>query len=1126
MLLILLVALLGLAAGVVLLRRRPVASLRVRDLALSSARSDGPAWYVSRGRPGLMILGLIGLVLLWLILSNLGLLQTNSPIPPGTFVVRIAPLLSSSSDPRQGTLVAQQLAAGLKGHVGTPMNIGLLSDAVASPDEALAAARRSGANILIWGEVIEGTTADQAGLRPRLLWLPTEPFVPRTWQGFDGHFALPVDYELAAQPLNGTVVLPPLLDSLNHFARGDADHAASLLDQLTRDYGDVLRPELPATVRAIILWAQGLLPDAENAARTVVEASNRPQHWNNLGALLLDQQKLEPAREALERALADAPDLPQAHANLGRLLLDLGQPADALPNLRTATALAPESPPIVATLGEAYRRSGGLYEARIAMDRVLTLDPGNGPALTERSMLALTPALTATGRLEWELELPPTLTAEQLVELRRQTEEGIVQIEALRNEFLQRAAAYGAAERSPMERLGETQAAILEQELLNRRYQLMLIQIEQGRVLAEQPRSTLRRFWDAITGRRTPLHEAIATSVAALRQEPNLTLQYDYHYQQGRAAYLSQNVRLARTEFDAAQGLADAAPAGSPIKTRPEAYYGRAQLLLAERQRDAGRAELEAALNADERFFPARRLLASMAEADKRWDNAEAQYHWLATYRPWEERNHLDLARMLREQGKTAEAESVLLPLANAGSSEALVQLAALYRTLGSLDQASTVIQRALAAAPASAAVHEEAAFLALARNDTQTAEVELRKALDLEPQRGSSRLALARLYTTLGQPAAAAEEFRAAVATESDDPVVHRQLGEALLQIGNPKAAAESFQRALELTPNSHEAHHGLATAYLAQGRFDAAMEEEQRALDLAGGNYTLAIAGQGDIAREQGRYAEAIERYNTALERDPRLALAYLGLGRAAAAQGQPDIALTHYRAGLELEPNNLALLLGQGEALLQQNDTVGAREAFTKARQVDPRNAAASAGLGRALWKEDQTDAALAELSQAVQLNPNDAETLLTLGEINAALNHNDDALAAYQRAAEVRDDWYEPRFRRGVLLLKLQQTEAAIEELEAAVKLNQQFPQGHYWLGRAYRAAGRFAAARRELERAIELQGAFFEARFFLGRTLDELGQAPDAVATYQAILEQAPPNNPWRAEAARELDRIR
>lgn len=1121
-LVLLLILLLGVIGGMFWLRRQPNIRLRVRDLVQPPNRRP---WYASRGRPGLIILALIFAIALWLVLQNLGLLTAAPPVASGEFVVRIAPFRSTAEDQRQGEIVADQLLQGIKSRVTTPMNVGVLTQPITSAQQALEQAQTNTIDVIIWGDVAEGTTADQPGLRPRLLWRPGEPFAPRTWQGYDGHFAIPADYDLALADLNGPAVLAPLLDAINNFSRGDADKAATLLDTLRRDYGDVLRDELPAMLRAQILWAEGLLPDAEREARAALAATRRPEHWNNLGAILLDQQQLEAAREPLMEAVAADPGMAQAHANLGRLLMDQGQPAAALPDLRSAASAVPNSPPFLGALGEAYRRSGQLDGARAAATAVLTLDPNNGPALAEQSMLALTP-VTTTERLEWELYDSPTRSADELATIRSRAERGIAAIEALRNEFLRRANAYGVAGRPVMQRLAETQAARLEQELLNRRYQLMLIQIEQGRVLALQPRSRMRRFFDAITGARTPFTEAIATAGAALKQEPSIDLQYDYHYQQGRAAFLSQNTKLASAQFDAAQQLADTAPATTTLKTRPEARYGRAQLLLADGKRAEARTELQAALAANERFFPARELLANMAEADKQWPDAATQYRWLAANRSAAPRYQLKLARALREQGATADAEAQLLPLANADNPDALVMLATLYREAGKLDAAKSVLQRALTTAPTSAAAHEEAAAIALAQHDPQTAEAELRKALEIEPQRISAHIALARLYANSGKPAAAAEQFQAAVANNSADPLVQRQLGEVLLEAGNPTAAETSFKNALKLAPDSHEAHHGLATAYLAQGKYDAATKEEQRALELANGNYTLAIVGLGDIAREQGRYDEAVKQYTTALDRDPRLAAAYLGLGKATLAQGQPAIALQHYRAGLAANPNNVALLIGQGDALLQQNDIDGARTSYEQAKQLAPGNAAAYAGLGRSLWKAGQTDAALVTLDQAAQLNANDADTLLTIGEINASLERNDVALQAYSKAAEARKDWYEPRFRRGVLLLKLQQTDQAINELQAAVKLKPDFAQASYWLGRAYRAAGQFAAARSQFQRAIQLQGNYYEARYFLGRTLDELGQAPDAVATYTAIINEAPPNDPWRAEAQRELDRIR
>ncbi len=1086
------------------------------------SRRIGVPWLASRGRAGYAILALIALAGMVVLLDRLGLITRGQAVPPGEFVVRVAPFQSAGADQREGMIVAEQLVTQLRSLMIAPLNIATIDTPPETPEQAEQLAAAGDWDILVYGEVAAGSTAGQAGMRPRLVWRPTQPFAPRAWQGYDGHFVLPASYQLSPAEINGPVVLAPLLESLNLFSRGDADRAVATLELLLRDYGDVINAELPRMLLAQVAWAENRLDAAEVHARAALEAAPGPEQRQNLGAILLDRQQLDEAQLLFGEALAEAPELPQAHANLGRLWLNLGRPADALPNLRSAASALPASPAVVAQLGEGLRRAGELEQARLAWDSVLALDPGNGPAVAEAGMLALT-HVTRTLRLEWELEGPPARSAEELAQIRAAITSGLGAIETLRNDYLRQANSYGVSARPVMQRLAETQATRLDQELLSRRYQLMLALIEQGRVQARQPRSGVARFWDTLTGRRTPLVEAITIARDALGKQPGVDLQYDYLYQAGRAARLSNNPDLAQEQWDAAVALVLPAPGGT--RQRPEAHYGRAGLLLDNNRAPEARGELDAAVAADGSYFPALELLAQQGEAERRWDDAARMYRGLAERLPEQSRYRLALARVLAEQGAYAEAEAQLLPPAGAGDPQALRQLIALYRRAGKLPEAQAALENALRVAPGDAAIREEAAELAVARGDAQAAEAELLRAQELAPERGTTRIALGRLYAgLLNRPADAARQFQAAVDNSSADPLVHRQLGEVLLQIGNPRAAVVSFRRALELDETSHEAQHGLASAYLALGEPDEALAAEQRALELAGGNYTLATVGLGDIAREQRRYDEAIARYREALERDSRLPPAFLGLGRVALAQGQPAIAKQHFGEGLGVEPNNLPLLLAQGDAQLQLNDGSGAIASFTRATELDPARAAGYSGLGRAYWSAGQTEAALDALGHAVQLNPRDADALLTLGEINAALGRDETALEAYTGAGEARPSWYEPRFRRGVLLLKNKRTVEAIDALEATVRLNPEFAQGHYWLGRSLRAAGRFAEARRRLERAVELQGSYWEARFFLGRTLDELGSAPDAIKTYQAILAEAPPDDPWRAEAARELER--
>lgn len=1075
----------------------------------------------------MIVLALIFVLAAFVVLINLGALQPGRVAPSGEFVVRIAPFNVEGGDARAGAIVADQLVAALQSRLTTAANLGRLRSAIASPEAALEAARVNGAEVVIWGSVLPGVTAAAPGLRPRLTWVPDEPFEPRTWQRFDAHFALPRHFALASAPLNGTAVLPGVLDSLAHFSRGDADRSLAKLDALEHDYGDVLSPELPATLRAIVFWAEGLLPDAEAQARRALERAPQAEHWNNLGALLLDQQRNDAAREALLKALALDPQLVAAHANLGRLFMNEAHPAEALPDLRTAAQLDPR-PVVLATLGEAYRRAGQLANAREVTGEVLKIDADNGPALCERSMLALTSVATTTGDLEWELEGPQGRSLAQLTVLRADAQRGLGLVETLHGKYLRQGAAYGAAGRPEMQRLMEMQARRLEEEVLNRRYQLGLVMIEQGRVQQQQPRSTMRRFWDALRGRRTALQEAIVQNDATLRQGPGGGLQYALQYQRGRAAYLAGDSRLAKQSWDAASALSATPSPTTTTGPRPEAHYGEARLLLDKGQRPEAQKELQVALTADDRYFPAHQLLARIAQEDGRWADAEPHLRWLAEHRPSAGAT-IDLATALRQQGRVQEAEALLLPLANRDDAASLVLLGRMYREAGQLDAAAAVLDRAIAGAQSYAPAYEERARVVLAQPNPDGAAAErlLRRAIQVDPGRASAHVELGKLLaSTLGRPAEAAQEFRAAVAINGNDPLVYRQLGETLLESGAPEAAVESFRRALKLQPNAHEAHHALATAYLALRRFDDAAAEEQKALDLAGGNYTLAIVGLGDVARERGRYDEAVQRYNEALKRDPAVVGAYLGLGNIAVARGNWSIARDHYRRGLEVNHDNLPLLLALGRAQLTGGDAAAALATFRRAQELAPGSAAAYAGAGQALWKSGRTDEALAELGEAARRNPSDAETLLAIGEIDAALGRSREALDAYAQASKARKDWYEPHFRRGVLLLEQQQTGPAIDELQAAVKLNDQFAQGHYWLGRARRAAGQYPEAIRQLRRAIALQPDYYEARFFLGRTLDEQGAGTDAISTYQALIADAPAADPWRVEAQRELDRIK
>jgi len=1060
-------------------------------------------------------------LLLGLVWRGGALLRT--PPPADAFVVRVAPFTMAGQDVRQGRVLAEQLVSALGSQIAQPVDLQMLDEAVADAPAALALAQEQRIDVLIWGSVAESDTATPSRLRPQLVWLPDAPWVPGTWPDAGGRFAIAPTYDLALEPLNGTIVLPLAINSIAHLSRGDVELATASAETLLRDHAGQLRPELPATVLMLGDWALGLPNEAEAHARTALGAADRAEHWNNLGVVVEDGGQAQVAENALRRAVALAPQLPVAHANLARVLLAQQRGGEALPPARTAAELVPNDVSFQATLGAAQRASGHLGAARATFDALAQRNPADVQARAEHAVLSLTDAVTASGRLEWELEGPPARTAEQVATLREQIGDGVADAEQRRAEWLQQANSYGVGGRIVGQRVAEGAATRLEAAANARRYDLLLAEIETGKLEAARGRSVWAQLWDGLRGKRTMLQAARATAILLRARMPNRA--YDLLYQEGRAAYAGGDRLAAQTAWDAAQALADAAPPGDPAGGRPEARYGQALLSLATNNRAEARDRFNAALAADVRFFPAHQQLATMAEADALWPEAEAHGRWLAEQRPWDAAGALGLARALRAQDRLPEAEQQLIPLANMGNADALVLLGTIYRSANRLDEAERMLQAAFAIAPDRADLHEERAALALTRGEWQGAAAELQQTLKLDEGRTSARIALGQVYAErLGQPAAAVEQLQRAVRAEPANAHAHRWLGEALLQTNRADAAIAAFERALALAPNDIEARHGMAQAYLALNQLDAAQQSEQAALNASNGAFVPAWVGLGDVLQRKNLLPDAQAHYAAALERDPAATGAYMGLAQIATTSGDGQAAINYYRRGLQASPDNVRLLVALGEQLTQPNRTAEAIAVFEQAKQRAPNDPQVHRGLGRALWQDGQGDAALAELDQALQINANDADTLLLVGDIRAALGRIDAALDAYDEAARARPRWHEPHYRRGVLLLQQAQTADAIRELERSLDLEPRVPQSAYWLGRAYRAANRTDEAESMFRRALEISPTYHEARFFLGQTLAGLGRTAEARAVYETILAEAPLTDPWHAEAHQALAR--
>ena len=121
------------------------------------------------------------------------------------------------------------------------------------------------------------------------------------------------------------------------------------------------------------------------------------------------------------------------------------------------------------------------------------------------------------------------------------------------------------------------------------------------------------------------------------------------------------------------------------------------------------------------------------------------------------------------------------------------------------------------------------------------------------------------------GQAMAAVQSLRQALALRPDDALLCNDIGGAYERIGEHALAREAFQRASELAPQVPAAWFNLSRKLAEDGDTESAIAALQRTLGLQP-RHLKARAALAEIARKQGRFAEAAEQYRRILAVDAR--------------------------------------------------------------------------------------------------------------------------------------------------------------------------------------------------------------------------------------------------------------
>ncbi len=474
----------------------------------------------------------------------------------------------------------------------------------------------------------------------------------------------------------------------------------------------------------------------------------------------------------------------------------------------------------------------------------------------------------------------------------------------------------------------------------------------------------------------------------------------------------------------------------------------------------------------------------------------------------------IEIARRVREVRQQAEKSA--LSLLETARPEIEAASRALYdarTTMESLEKhletARRLVEEAVGRAPQLAPAHYLLGRLQEIAGQEIGAEVNTRKAIEIDPDFSQARYQLGRLLLARAsklqlsadprereaqKPAieklateAAREIERALTGGHGFEDPLHRAVAQGLLAraAGDDAKAQQIVTAGLQKFPTSEgrEEFHWLS-GLLSKG--DEQLRCFTRALEIRP-KWPLVLLARAGGRIAQGDVDGAIADCTEILRLHPGHAQALLNRGIALSRKGRLPDALQDFDAAVASKPGDGMTHYNRGVARFSAKDLDGALADFEASLRANPSFAPAFNNRGSVRLRKGDVDAALADFDAALRIDPKFADALNNRGSARQRKGDHDAALSDFTEAVALDPRSAEARFNRALVLLRRSDWEAVLEELDHAVDLRPGWSAPLVARAQVRKLKGDDRRAREDARRAIDL-GVDAEDRAVLQKIL--------------------------------------
>jgi Tfp pilus assembly protein PilF len=379
----------------------------------------------------------------------------------------------------------------------------------------------------------------------------------------------------------------------------------------------------------------------------------------------------------------------------------------------------------------------------------------------------------------------------------------------------------------------------------------------------------------------------------------------------------------------------------------------------------------------------------------------------------------LDEAMRLAAENRP-DAAIAMLAAAPDPSPQLRLYQASLLLSVGRADEAGRLLDTVLAAEPGNGAALAQSAVIDIVRNDRDGALAKAERAVAAAPDSAAPYIALSLAQQSAFRLEDARDTLLTATERVPGSALVWARLSEIWLTLGYRDRSGEAADRALELDPNLERAHVMKGFAALTEYRTAEAKEAFATAITLDQAD-PLPHLGRGLALIREGELNAGRGEIDAAVALDANRSLLRSYLGKAYFEEDRNPLAAQQFEIAKELDPQDPTPYLYDairlqtenrpGEALAAIQDSIERndnRAVYRGRLQLDQDQAARSASLGRIYEDLGFIQLGMREATGSQNLDPSNAAAHRFLADIYRNERRRDIARVSELTRAQLLQD----------------------------------------------------------------------------------------------------------------------